>query len=83
MTFSSSVPRCPSCGSRMDSVHLRNCKFVWKKPAPLKEKPTVKMVDFAKGLLLSLGYDEEEYDFDSMTYQQCGDLIDQLKKERG
>lgn len=41
------------------------------------------MVDFAKGLLLSLGYDEEEYDFDSMTYQQCGDLIDQLKKERG
>ena len=41
------------------------------------------MVDFAKGLLLSLGYDEEEYDFDSMTYQQCGDLIDQLKKVRG
>lgn len=83
MTFSSSVPRCPSCGSRMDSVHLRNCQFVWKKPAAVRQQPTLKMLDFARSLLRSLGYAEEDYDFDKMTYQECSELIDQLKKERG
>lgn len=48
-TLSSSVPRCPSCGSRMDSVHLRNCKFVWENPAPLKDKTNLRWWTLPRG----------------------------------
>lgn len=46
-------------------------------------KATQRMIDFALDLINQLGYDPDEYDFDSMTFEQVRDLINELKDERG
>ena len=46
-------------------------------------RPTEKMIDYAVDLLQQLGYGPDEYDFEKMSFEQVGDLIDELKDERG
>ncbi|TWH48532.1 hypothetical protein [Sporomusa sp. KB1] len=46
-------------------------------------KATDRMISYAEQLLGQLGYDRDNYDFDSMTYEEVRDLIDELKDERG
>lgn len=46
-------------------------------------QPTEKMVNFAKTLIDQLGYDQDDYDFDRMSFEECKNLIDELKDERG
>lgn len=77
-----SYERCPSCGTRMDLPHLKNCQFVWRKPAIQQDRPTEKMLAFAQRLAKQLGYEEQEYAWDAMTYQECSQLIEQLKAEQ-
>jgi hypothetical protein len=45
--------------------------------------PTEKMIDYAKDLIEKCGYDQDDYDFDNMTFEECSDLIDDLKIELG
>jgi len=46
-------------------------------------KATPSMIAYAQGLIDQLGYDQDHYDFDGMTFEQVRDLIDELKDERG
>ena len=42
---------------------------------------TQMQIKYATDLLRKLGYDVDDYDFDSMTAQEVSDLIDELKQE--
>ena len=46
-------------------------------------KPTPKMIEYATQLINELGYDPDDYNFDSMDFQKVSSLIDELKNERG
>ncbi|MDF2499340.1 MAG: hypothetical protein K0Q77_54 [Anaerosporomusa subterranea] len=74
--------RCPYCGSLMTAPHLKNCKLV-KSNHLIKDKPTSAMIEFAKDLIQQLGYDQESYKVNDMSYIECAKLLDELKEERG
>ena len=38
-------------------------------------------INYAKDLMAKLGYDEYDYDLETMTRKEMSDLIDDLKKE--
>ena len=46
-----------------------------------RKKPTSAQIDYARYLLRELGYDEQEYDIESMTRLQLANFIDELRKE--
>lgn len=46
-------------------------------------KPTAAQIKYAKDLLKKLGYDLDNYDFDTMTKEEISELITELKNEWG
>ncbi|MEN6566364.1 MAG: hypothetical protein ABFC57_08685 [Veillonellales bacterium] len=46
-------------------------------------RPTANQIEFATDLLQQMGYDPDDYDFDSLDFQDVSNLIDALKDERG
>ncbi len=43
--------------------------------------PTKAQIDYAKDLMAKLGYDEYDYDLDTMTATEVSELITDLKEE--
>lgn len=46
-----------------------------------RKKPTQAQLDYARDLILKLGYDMDWYDLESMTRSQLARLIDELRDE--
>lgn len=46
-------------------------------------RATPKMIEYAQALILELGYDLDNYDFDLMDFEEVRELINDLKQERG
>jgi len=44
-------------------------------------KPTRTQINYARDLIRKLGYNEDEYDFDTMTKAEVSELIAELKDE--
>ena len=46
-----------------------------------RTKPTQAQLDYARDLILKLGYDMDWYDLEAMTRSQIARLIDELRDE--